>query len=269
MNTYLKNLFVFLLAIMFIVGCSEKADYQTTIEARESELAALKDAQEVKVERGALSDDNRATARAVGTELQPEFDDVKSVVKETAEETQASVGSGTHKVGKKVDALTKAFAALEKKLDDQQPVPRVIQPKKVVNEPVTHVISQSPAPSQANTQALKNTQIVNVQASGTMKLVVTGASGDGALWGDMTNWLDGQKVIQNGVGTFTFHDGYDQAMNGKIGYTYLDKVVSGNIGTVKLVDSKGLEYVFKVTDIRVNEKGFPNLYWSYINGQFL
>ena len=63
-------------------------DFETRIQMLDSQKADLLRQQSARVQRESQSDDNRATARAVGTELKPEFEGVKTTVEKTAVETQ-------------------------------------------------------------------------------------------------------------------------------------------------------------------------------------
>ncbi|MBL7022104.1 hypothetical protein ISR92_02185 [Patescibacteria group bacterium] len=247
---------------MLIVGCDKKEhtyNYQS-VDDQMAELQRQKNAAEQKIEHESGSDQNRATARAVETELKPEFAEVKEVVEETAGKTQARVKKESNDVGKKLDALSREIKELKKQVSTPAPVREVVIERVVA--PSTSSKQESLSKSSASTAKAEQPPI------GKMKIVVEGYSGSGHVWGPTTSWTINQQPITNGVGAFPVQEGLDLPVNGRVADKFLDKVVSEGLGSVKLIDSAGLEYVFKSTDIRKNEKDQYNLFYSYVDGQF-
>jgi curli biogenesis system outer membrane secretion channel CsgG len=110
-------------------------------------------------------------------------------------------------------------------------------------------------------------QIKHSPPYGKMWIVVEGVTGSGKFWGPMTNNWD-KWDLNKGVGEFSVMVGNDLWINGMIGSYYLDKIVSRDLGTVKLVDEKGNTYSFTSSDIQEDSSGNPNLSFNYIKGSF-
>jgi len=231
-------------------------DFETRIQMLDSQKADLLRQQSARVQRESQSDDNRATARAVGTELKPEFEGVKTTVEKTAVETQKVSMTGDKGVEKKIIALTKSVEHLQKTLAD--------------NSQVT-VIQSSPPPVKSAQvivqQEAMAAPVADIPAQGKMYIVIDGISGAGEFWGPMTNWTENKQPINKGVGEFHEQDGVSILINGLIGDIYLDKIVAYNKGTITMVASNGQRKVFNEKDIVQGPYG-PNLSFSFINGAF-
>lgn len=180
---------------------------------------------------------------------------MKKVVEKSAAGTNSAVKEQSGNVEKKVDALTKTVASLQKTIKEQ--------PKQVVVEkPVV-----SSALASANQSTSKHTIAVNVSPIAVkMKLMVTDIDGEGQFWGPMTNDWE-HWPLNNGVGEFSQIEG-DFWINGRIGNKYLDKVVLYNLGMVKVVAENGQEHVYTKNDIVYDHKNRPNLATSYLSGSF-
>lgn len=255
---YMKQVIMLMITISLFIGCGQNSDYQTQINESRLKTAQLERLQSEKINQASQSDDNRATARAVGTELKPEFEGVKTTVEKTAVETQKVAMSGDKGVEKKIIALTKSVEHLQKTIADNSKQVTVIQSSPPPVKPAQVVVQQNTALA---------APVADIPAQGKMYIVIDGVSGAGEFWGPMTRWTENKQPINRGVGEFDEQSGASILINGLIGDIYLDKVVDYNKGTVSMVASNGQRYTFTKKDIVQSPYG-PNLSFTYLNGAF-